>query len=679
MFIKLSGHKKIEKFQKECESLDITPPSLKEIEEKLLNEPDLRDNFIFIKKGLWGRVELRLIADKDFSTKIDITEIRKIIHQVKKFKDLYTLTVKDGKIEKIHFDIKNYKFDIKIKDNKIDYYLYIIDINCEKTLVYSKKDIYIDTLNPIKYVKNTLESIVKAKNLNGQVSKSKIENIVESIIEDTLGSYECGFYYGYHFTIDKDNFQIVIENPKLIISLKSNKKSINIDPLETKGSYEMDKSVHFDKFLQIRNNFDKVIKRINLENIKILNDDFAQIDDKLIFIPKQYQNRFTYKNQTFVNLPRPLLKRVLESIRKEKEVWLKEKQNQLNTMIEKITLNIDFLRVKEGEFGDKYQIESGKDKIVINESFDSIELETYNENNIKVKLDTEYITLKNRKLLYKLYIFMYITKYQSKTENILHRFNKNLYNESLDVAFEDILLCFDKNTYNKPLDLVFEYMIYPKLQDLEFDYNNIKGILQTKVGEYLYVNISKDEIQIHHSSQDETLYMDNLSKFFVEKLENIEKILEELKTEQDFKFIDNNILEGELEGENIKIDIKHPLNPVIKIGNKISIYPEVKDLRGALTKFYCKIEDPVDPNEVLQNFIVNYKSGKLKIVEIDKVNKSITFEGSKPKELMTLQFRMDPCDFIIKIKELNKDGDSLIRVNHMQENRLFFNLFLLMA
>lgn len=43
LFIKLSGHKKIEKFQKECESLDITPPSLKEIEEKLLNQPDLKD------------------------------------------------------------------------------------------------------------------------------------------------------------------------------------------------------------------------------------------------------------------------------------------------------------------------------------------------------------------------------------------------------------------------------------------------------------------------------------------------------------------------------------------------------------------------------------------------------------------------------------------------------------
>lgn len=610
--------------------------------------------------------------------KINITEINKILNQVKKFKDPYTLVVKDGDIKNICFDIKNYKFDIKIKDDKIDYYLYIMDINCEKTLVYSKKDIYIDTLNPIKYIKTTLESIVKAKSLNGRINKSEIENTVESIIEDTLGCYECGFYYGYHFTIDKDNFQIVIENPNLIISLKPNKTSITIDPLETKGSYEMDKSVHFDKFLQIRNDFDKVLKRINLENIKILNDNFTQIDEKFIFIPKQYQNRFTYKNQIFVNLPRTLLKRTLESVRKEKEVWLKEKQNQLNTMIEKIILNIDFLRVKEGEFEDKYQIESGKDKIVINDSFGSIELETYNENDIKVKLDTEYITSKNRKLLYKLYIFMNITKHQSKTEDMLRRFNKNLYNESLDVAFEDILLCFDKNTYNKPLDLVFEYMIYPKLQDLEFDYNNIKGILQTKVGEYLYVNISKDEIQIHHSSQDETLYMDNLSKFFVEKLENIEKILEELKTEQDFKFIDNNILEGELEGENIKIDIKHPLSPVIKIGNKISIYPEVKDLRGALTKFYCQIKDPVDPNKVLQDFIVNYKSGKLKIVEIDKINKTITFEGSKPKELMTLQFRMDPCDFIIKIKELNKDGDSLIRVNHIQENRLFFNLFLLM-
>ena len=510
------------------------------------------------------------------------------------------------------------------------------------------------------------------------MSKSKIENAVESIIEDTLGCYECGFYYGYHFTIDKDNFQIVIENPELIISLKSNKTSINIDPLETKGSYEMDKSVHFDKFLQIRNDFDKVIKRINLENIKILNDDFAQIDDKLIFIPKQHQNRFAYKNQSFVNLPRPLLKRTLESVRKKKEVWLKKKQDDLNKILEKIILNIDFLRVKEGEFEDKYQIESGEDKIIISESFDSIELETHNDDDIKVKMDTEYITPKNKKLLYKLYIFMYITKQQSKTEYMLRRFNKNLYNEDLDIVFEDILLCFDKNTYNKTLDLAFEYLIYPKLQDLEFDYNNIKGILQTKVGDYLYINISKDEIQIHHNSQDETLYMDNLSKFFVEKLENIEKILEELKTEQDFKFIDNNILEGELEGENIKIDIKHPLSPVIKIGNKISIYSEVNDLRGTLRKFYCKIEDPVDPNEVLQNFIVNYKSGKLKIVEIDKVNKSITFEGSKPKELMTLQFRMDPCDFIIKIKELNKDGDSLIRVNHMQENRLFFNLFLLM-
>lgn len=420
----------------------------------------------------------------------------------------------------------------------------------------------------------------------------------------------------------------------------------------------MDKSVHFDKFLQIRNDFDKVIKRINLENIKILSDDFAQIDEKFIFNPKPYQNRFTYKNQIFVNLPRPILKRTLESVRKEKEIWIEKKQDELNKILEKVILNIDFLKVKEGEFGDKYQIESSRDKIIINESFDSIELETYIDNDIKVKLDTEYISSKNRKLLYKLYIFMYITKYQSKTE--------------------DILLCFDKNLYNKPLDLVFEYIIYPILQDLDFKYNNIKGILQTTVGDYLYVNISKKEIQILHNSQDETLYMDNLSKFFVEKLENIEKILEELKTEQDFKFIDNNILEGELEGENVKIDIKYPLRPTIKIGNKISIYPEDDDLRNTLRKFYCKIEDPIDPNKILQNFIVNYKSSKLKIVEIDKINKTITFEGNKPKELMTLQFRMDHSDFIIRIKELNKGGDPLIRVNHMGENRLFFNLFSLM-
>lgn len=678
MFIKLSGYRKIEKFQKECENLNITPPSLKKIEEKLVNKPEPKDDFFITQKGLYGRVSLRLTANKDFSTKIDKIEIIKILNRVKKFKDSYILTVKDGEIKEICFDIKNYKLDIKIKDDEIDYYLYIIDINCEKTLVYSEKGIYINTLNPIKYVKITLESIIKSKNLNGQVGKSEIENVIESIIEDTLGCYECGFYYGYHFTIDKDNFQIVIENPKLIISLKPNKTSINIDPLETKGSYEMDKSVHFDKFLQIRNDFEKILRRINLKNIKILNDNFAQIDEKFIFNPNQIQKMLTYKNQTFIKPSFTILNRIKESVIKEKEIWIEKKQNELNKMFEKIILNIDFLRIKEGEFGDKYQIESDKDKIIINESFDSIELETYNENDIKVKLDTEYITPKNRKLLYKLYIFMYITKYQSKTEDVLRRLNKNLYNEPLDVAFEDISLCFDKNVYNKPLDLVFEYMIYPELRDLEFDYNNMKNTLQTTVGDYLYVNISKKEIQIHHSSQDQTLYIDNLSKFFVEKLENIEKILEELKTEQDFKFIDNNILEGKLEGENVKIDIKHPLRPTIKIGNKISIYPEDDDLRGTLRKFYCKIEDPVDPNEVLQNFIVNYKSGKLKIVEIDKINKTITFEGNKPKELMTLQFRMDPSDFIIKIKETNKDEVPLIRVNHMGENCLFFNLFLLM-
>lgn len=634
--------------------------------------------FFITQKGLYGRVSLRLTANKDFSTKIDKIEIIKILNRVKKFKDSYILTVKDGEIKEICFDIKNYKLDIKIKDDEIDYYLYIIDINCEKTLVYSEKGIYINTLNPIKYVKITLESIIKSKNLNGQVGKSEIENVIESIIEDTLGCYECGFYYGYHFTIDKDNFQIVIENPKLIISLKPNKTSINIDPLETKGSYEMDKSVHFDKFLQIRNDFEKILKRINLKNIKILNDDFAQIDEKFIFNPNQIQKMLTYKNQTFIKPSFTILNRIKESVIKEKEIWIEKKQNELNKMFEKIILNIDFLRVKEGEFGDKFQIESGKDKIIINESFDSIELETYNDNGIKMKLDTEYITQKNRKLLYKLYIFMYITKYQSKTEDVLRRLNKNLYNESLDVAFEDILLCFDKNAYNKPLDLVFEYLIYPELQNLDFKYNNIKNILQTTVGDYLYVNISKEEIQIHHSTQDETLYMDNLSKFFVEKLENIEKILEELKTEHDFKFIDNNILEGKLEGENVKIDIKHPLRPTIKIGNKISIYPENDDLRDTLRKFYYKTEDPVDPNKVLQDFIVNYKSGKLKIVEIDKINKTITFEGNKPKELMTLQFRMDPSDFIIKIKETNKDEVPLIRVNHMGENCLFFYLFLLM-
>lgn len=319
--------------------------------------------------------------------------------------------------------------------------------------------------------------------------------------------------------------------------------------------------------------------------------------------------------------------------------------------------NIDFIRIKDEDGQTLYEVESDKDKIVINEKFNHIEIHTRNEKGIKLKLDSKYLTIKNQKSLYRLYAFIHIIKHQSKNK--------------------DFIIKFDKKSYMSDLNKTFERLIYMQLKNLIFQYNGIKNELQVKVGQYLYINISNKEIQIHHSIEYTSIYMENLDKFFVEELKNVREVLEKIKTKHPFTINNKDLVEVEIDDKLVTLDRSKSFHPTIKVENCL-----ITDLVGyfgdnTLIDLYFSKNYKTNPNEVLQNFIVRYKNGLLKTIEIDKVNKTITFEDKKSKEIIKIRIIKRMFDFNLTIKSNSKYHEVKMNIDYMQENQLFFDLFLL--
>lgn len=477
------------------------------------------------------------------------------------------------------------------------------------------------------------------------------------MIINTLRDYECNFFYGYNIKFYEKDIILELKEPKLMIHLKKDKTIIGIDSLNECENYIIDESKWLNRFLREVESFDKVLKQIDTKNVKILSEDFVEVDEKIIVESLSTEKEFIYKNQKFFTKSPKILNKILKETERQNQIKITSKQNKLEKLVEKILKNIDFIRIKDEDGQALYEVESDKDKIVINEKFNHIEIHTTNKDGVKLKLDTKYLTIKHQKSLYRLYAFIHIIKHQSKNK--------------------DFIIKFDKKSYMSGLNKTFERLIYMQLKNLIFQYNGIKNELQVKIGEYLYININDKEIQIHHSIEYTSIYMENLDKFFVEELKDVREILKKLKTKHPFTIINKDLVEVEIGDKLVTLDRSKNFYPTIKVENCL-----ITDLVGyfgdkTLIDLYFSKDYKPNPNEVLENFVVRYKKNLLKIIEINKVNKTITFKNKKSKEIIKIKIVKRMFDFALIIKSNSKYDEVKMNIDYMQENQLFFDLFLL--
>lgn len=657
LFLRPSGYEKIEKFQKECENLGISSPSLRKIEKMLIKKEDLKKSFSLKKTNDKNEIELKLIVNKDFSIRKNTPELNSALNKIEKFKTDYTLNVKNGLIKDIDFYTGLFRINVKFKNDKVSYYVSKTDPNYWRSIVEFEEDLPIEKLGLIGNIKKTLEKIIKIKNLNGVVRKSEIDESIEELIINTLRDYECNFFYGYNIKFYEKDIILKLKESNLMIHLKKDKTIIGIDSLNECENYIMSKSKWLDRFLREVESFDKVLKQIDTKNIKILSEDFVEVDERIIVELLSIEKEFIYRNQKFFTKSPKILNEILKETERQNQIKITSKQNELEKLVEKILKNIDCIRIKDKDGQALYEVESDKNKIVINEKFNHIEIHTVSKDGIKLKLDAKYLTIKNQKSLYRLYAFIHIIKHQSKNKGFIIK--------------------FDKKSYMNDLNKTFERLIYMQLKNLIFQYNGIKNELQVKVGEYLYITISDKEIQIHHSIEHTSIYIENLDKFFIKELKNVREVLEKLKTKHPFTIINKDLVEVEIGDELVTLDRSKNFYPAIKVGNCI-----ITDLIGhfgdnTLIDLYFSEDYKPNPNKVLQNFVVRYKNSLLKIIEIDKVNKTITFEDKKSKEIIKIRIVKRMFDFALTIKSNNKYDEVKMNIDYMQENQLFFDLFLL--
>lgn len=658
LFLRPSGYEKIEKFQKECENLGILSPSLRKIEKMLIKKEDLKKSFSLKKTNDKNEIELKLIVNKDFSIRKNTPELNSALNKIEKFKTDYALNVKNGLIKDIDFYTELFRINLKFKNDKVNYYVLKTDPNYWRSIVEFEEDLPIERLGLIGNIKKTLEKIIEIKNLNGVVRKSEIDESIEELIINTIRDYECNFFYGYSLKFYEKDIILELKEPNLMIHLKKDKTVIGIDSLNECENYIMDESKWLDRFLREVEFFNKVLKQIDTKNVKILSEDFVEIDEKIIVELLSIEKELIYRNQKFFTKAPKILNEILKETERQNRIKIASKQNKLEKLVKKILKNIDFIRIKDEDGQTLYEVESDKDKIVINEKFNHIEIHTTNKDGVKLKLDTKYLTIKHQKSLYRLYAFIHIIKHQSKNK--------------------DFIIKFDKKSYMNDLNKTFERLIYMQLKNLIFQYNGIKNELQVKVGQYLYINISDKEIQIHHSIEYNSIYMENLDKFFVEGLKNVREVLEKIKTKHPFTINNKDLVEVEIDDKLVTLDRSKSFHPTIKVENCL-----ITDLVGyfgdnTLIDLYFSKDYKPNPNEVLQNFIVRYKNGLLKTIEIDKVNKTITFEDKKSKEIIKIRIIKRMFNFNLTIKSNSKYDEVKINIDYMQENQLFFDLFLLL-
>lgn len=335
LFLRPSGYEKIEKFQKECENLGISSPSLREIEKMLIKKEDLKKSFSLKKTNDKNEIELKLIVNKDFSIRKNTPELNSALNKIEKFKTDYALNVKNGLIKDIDFYTGLFRINVKFKNDKVNYYVLKTDPNYWRSIVEFEEDLPIERLGLIGNIKKTLEKIIKIKNLNGVVRKSEIDESIEELIINTLRNYECNFFYGYSIKFYEKDIILELKEPNLMIHLKKDKTVIGIDSLNECENYIIGESKWLDRFLREVESFNKVLKQIDTKNVKILSEDFVEVDEKIIVELLSIEKEFIYRNQKFFTKAPKILNEIPKETERQNQIKIASKQNKLEKLVKK--------------------------------------------------------------------------------------------------------------------------------------------------------------------------------------------------------------------------------------------------------------------------------------------------------------------------------------------------------
>ena len=175
LFINTSGWIKINEFRYECRKLDIEYPTSREIKKMLLKVGNSAEILKVTMAESDNIVTLKLQKDKDFLLTGNIPEMKEALNSAINLKDPYSLSVKNGKIEKIEVFTKFFTITFYFSEDKTDYCISRLIIEKGWILFDYKEDVNIEVLNREK---EKLESMIKPKKASDIITKSEINKII---------------------------------------------------------------------------------------------------------------------------------------------------------------------------------------------------------------------------------------------------------------------------------------------------------------------------------------------------------------------------------------------------------------------------------------------------------------------------------------------------------------------
>lgn len=175
LFINTSGWIKINEFRYECSKLDIEYPTSREIKKALLKVGNSAEIFKLTMVERDNIVTLELQKDENFALTENIPEMEEDLDSAINLKDAYSLSVKNGKIEKIEVFTKFFTVTFYFTENRTDYCISRLIIEKGWILFDYKEDVNIEILN---HEKEKLENMIKPKKASDIITKSEINKII---------------------------------------------------------------------------------------------------------------------------------------------------------------------------------------------------------------------------------------------------------------------------------------------------------------------------------------------------------------------------------------------------------------------------------------------------------------------------------------------------------------------
>lgn len=175
LFINTSGWMKINEFRYECRKLDIEYPTSREIKKALLKVGNSAEIFKVTKIERDNIVTLKLKKDEDFILTENIPEMGEALDSAINLKDAYSLSVKNGKIEKIEVFTKFFTVTFYFTENRTDYCISRLIIEKGWILFDYKEDVNIEVLNREK---EKLENMIQPEKASDIITKSEINKII---------------------------------------------------------------------------------------------------------------------------------------------------------------------------------------------------------------------------------------------------------------------------------------------------------------------------------------------------------------------------------------------------------------------------------------------------------------------------------------------------------------------